>query len=111
MTEIAADEDRLTIGEETVTVRHEIVEVLERERTVLAVLYPGEGNGDRQNVVAFDTDATKLWESDIPDNAERHMFAGLREEDGKVIGWSWNKHEYRIDLETGELEDLGRASK
>ncbi|ELZ12560.1 hypothetical protein C479_04167 [Halovivax asiaticus JCM 14624] len=98
-------------GETTITLRHRIEETLEVGDKILVLLYPGEGNHDRRNVLAFDTTGEKCWESEIPENDDRHMFAGIRARDGEAIGWSWNKHEYRIDLDTGALTDLGRSGK
>ncbi len=30
---------------------------------------------------------------------------------GNIIGWSWNSNEYKIDLETGALENIGYGGK
>lgn len=111
MLQVDYDGNELTIGDETITLRHRIEDIMKTEGKILVVLYPPNEVEDLQNVLAFDEDGNKLWESEVPEKKSQHLFAGLRKEDGDVIGWSWNAHDYKIDLETGELEDLGRVTK
>ncbi|WP_049907066.1 hypothetical protein [Halovivax asiaticus] len=112
MPAVLSDGNVLTIGGTDIEVDHPIGQVLEMEDRVLVLLSPSQDAGrDRQNVLAFSYDGDLLWKSGIPEKSDRHMFGSLTTEDGDIIGWSWNKHEYRIDPETGELEDRGFRGK
>lgn len=112
MTNLHYDDTVLTIDGESVTLECEITQVVEADGVVLAVLYPPEGEQhDGRNVIAFDTDGNQLWRSARPEDAPSHLFGELYKEGGDVIGWSWNSNEYKIDLETGELENLGYGGK
>ncbi|MFC3959729.1 hypothetical protein [Halovivax cerinus] len=112
MTQIHYEDNVLTIGDESISMEYTISQVLEEPDIVIAVLYPPEGEQhDGRNVVAFDTDGNQLWRSARPEDATSHLFGELYKEGGDVIGWSWNHNEYKIDLETGELENLGYGGK
>lgn len=112
MTQIQYEDNVLTIGGESVSLEYEITQVMEEDGVVLAVLYPPEGEQhDGRNVIAFDADGNQLWRSKCPEDATSHLFGELYKEGDAIIGWSWNSNEYKIDLETGELENLGYGGK
>lgn len=110
MTEITYSDNVLTIGSEQIELRTQIHQVLEVDDVVLVVLEPHDNahEFDPQNVLAFDQAGNKLWEVEPPDDrAESHEFVGLARNGDDVVGTSRHSHRYRIDLETGAVEDLG----
>ncbi|ADQ65910.1 hypothetical protein C499_11928 [Halogeometricum borinquense DSM 11551] len=112
MAKIEYDGRELTVGTQTVVLRHKIGQVLEEDGIILVVLSPSQTEGrDQRNLLAFDEQGNKLWESEIPEHSERHMFGEIYKENGDIIGWSWNSNEYKIDLETGALENIGYGGK
>ncbi|MFC3959726.1 hypothetical protein [Halovivax cerinus] len=112
MTQVQYDDNVLTIDGESMALEYEITQVMEADGIILVVLYPPEGEQhDGRNVIAFDTNGTRLWRSERPEDATSHCFGELYKEGEEVIGWSWNSNEYKIDLETGELENLGYGGK
>lgn len=111
MSEIEYTGNEITIGGTTHELRHEIGDVIEASGIILIRLSPESGEYDKQNVLAFDEDGQKRWESEIPEKSSQHTFLGISKQDDTIVGRSWNNHRYRIDPETGELEDLGYSGK
>lgn len=111
--DIDYDGSTLRIGEQTHELRHDIKDYIVTADTIVVLIHPDEGGAvDPQNVLGFDTAGNKVWEVEIPSSrAKRHMFNSIAEKGGEILGQGWNRHRYRIDIETGDIENLGRTRK
>ena len=111
MPEIVAQGAELTIGDTRHDLRHDVADVIEHDEAIVVLLSPDVGEYDDRNVLGFDREGTKRWESEIPEKSSHHTFLGITKQDNTIVGRSWNNHRYRIDPETGELENLGYSGK
>jgi outer membrane protein assembly factor BamB len=111
MSEIEYTGNEITIEGTTHELRHQIGDVIDDTDVIIIRLSPESGEYDKQNVLAFDRNGQKLWESEVPQKGSQHTFLGISKQNDKIVGRSWNNHRYQIDPETGELEDLGYSGK
>lgn len=106
MDEISHSQNRLSIGEVTVELRHPIKEVLMHNEMVIALLDVPSGTIDNRNVLAFDQTGSPLWAIEASDDEGRdNPYMSVESQNGELIAEAWNGIRYVADEDTGEIRD------
>lgn len=111
--EIHFDGNRLVIGETTHKLDHRVIDCVVVGETVVVLIHPREGEAvEPRNILGFDLEGNRQWKVHAPaSDRGRHMFHSIAQKDGELFAQSWDKHRYKIEPDTGAIEDLGRTRK
>lgn len=108
MAETHFEGNKITIGNSTKEFDEKIDKILQTDEVILVLFSRGEM--DPQNVVALDNTGAVLWriepakksESDTP-----HRYHDMRSAEEKIILRDYDMHQYKLDIETGEVDHMG----
>lgn len=101
------EDNHLQIGDSEAKFESNIDSVVSVDDVVAVLLEPQGSDPERDNIIAFDQNGTKLWQAEPvrPFASGADCYMRIWEREGELWAGSWGGYEYQIDLETGEHID------